>query len=156
MVGVNNVKTKQKGGEKKRMKKLLMVVVLCAAFMLALGPVVAQAESPFTVYVCGIASVNSITLTDSTYEDIPIGNGIVDLDLCITEIRGDEVNSIHYPIVATAFGTQINLALLKAQNMVELFGVCVEIWLYCPPGEVVCGGRITSFECLPESVDPCN
>ena len=84
------------------MKKLLMIGTLCFTLVVFAGS--AFADMPFN----GTCFVNYIAISSSNNSDVP--TDVSKLDLFITV--GDET----FQVTAEAFGTLINVGLLKAWN----------------------------------------
>ncbi len=73
--------------------------------------------------ICGTAIVQAIRLLPSNAQtDVPLG-------ACLVQLEFTTNNNQTAVITATAFGTQINLALLKALNFRERVGMCI-IWRF--------------------------
>ena len=73
--------------------------------------------------ICGTAIVKAIRLLPSNAQtDVPLG-------ACLVAVEFTTQNNQTALITATAFGTQINLALLKALNFRERIGMCI-IWRF--------------------------
>ncbi len=94
------------------MKKYLIIGLLTLGLMFAASP----ARAEFTM--CGVCTVDFISLWESAVAtDIPVAP----CDLAVTFVFGTQT----YKLPVTAFGTQINLALLKAFNAQESFSCCL-------------------------------
>ena len=85
------------------MKKILLIMALCAAF-LCVG------TSASADIWCGSANILGICLTDSNAADVPNDA------CCVNFTYFPDGNIAGFNLWGTAFGTQINLALLKAYN----------------------------------------
>ncbi len=99
------------------------------------------AAPPARIEACGQGYVGAMILFDANADDIPNGDCYVSLaTLVIDELNGQPLSPpVTIPLLtARAFGTQINLALLEAQNLKEEVGLCIDIITF----------RILSFECL--------
>ena len=131
------------------MKKLLTGIALCAAVLLVTAPT-AQASSDTLLKVCGYAEVSAMRLYEShTSNDVPVEVCDVSIemfDLIEDYEDGSTFGTVHdtdWGFEATASGTQLNLALLKAQNFAEEIIICVEYDISCG----TCNLDIVSFEC---------
>ena len=135
------------------MKQVLTGIVLCAAMLLATAPA-ALAEgsggSDTLLKVCGYGYVSAMRLYEShTSSDVPVKVCDVSIemfDLIEDYEDGETFGTVHYTgwgFEATASGTQLNLALLKAQNFEEMIIICVEYDISCG----TCNLDIVSFEC---------
>ena len=117
------------------MKKLLSGIALCAALLLATAP----AANATVLKLCGYGEVAAMRLFDGhTPEDC-----IVSIEKFDYIDKDGIDHDLDWGFVATATGSQINLALLKAQNVGEEIIICVEYDINCGP----CGIVIKSFEC---------
>jgi hypothetical protein len=133
------------------MKKLLTAIALCSAFMLAVSPINADAQ----IVMCGEGFVEAIVLLDSNAADIPNGDCYVSIENFAVDTVNDApvVPPRTIPLItARAFGTGINLALLKEQNMdpPKLVGLCMEFVPFSTYW------RIISFECIGQWHTPDN
>ena len=73
--------------------------------------------------LCGTAIVKAIRLLPSNAQtDVPLG-------ACLVAVEFTTQNNQTAVITAVAYGTQINLALLKALNFRERIGMCI-IWKF--------------------------
>ncbi len=112
---------------------------MCAAFILALSPVTADAK----ITISGTATVSAVLMTGSNSDDVP-EDGYVSLAAVVIDTLNCEplVPPVTIPILdVRAFGSQINLALLKEQNTGGMIGVCLE---FVPQSTY---WRVVGFEC---------
>ena len=130
------------------MKKLLTVVSLCAALMLLVSSGAFANDNTFKLLLCGQGFVEAMILHKSSELDAPVADCLVsvrDFDYYTCDVNGNIViTPTKWAFTATAFGTQINLALLKAQNINEAISMCVEYDLNCG----TCGLEIISTDCI--------
>jgi hypothetical protein len=94
------------------MKKVLMIGLAVAFIFIGTN---ALADEP----ICGDMLVNHIRLYESDANDVPTAP--CDVQFTFTTDQGQGP----YQLAGTAFGTQLNLALLKAQNGNYNFWGCV-------------------------------
>jgi hypothetical protein len=81
--------------------------------------------------ICGCGKITAIQLYNSNGSDVPNRACKVAIDM-ITDIKPDGSGGQPYVVTATAFGTQINLALLKAFNYQEDIYICTLMRLVAP------------------------
>jgi hypothetical protein len=136
------------------MKKLFIAMSLCATLILAASPLVYAHDMGLPHYdFCGYAHPLWVELRDSNSQDIPNDDCVawIDFDLVETDQdghavcrvgglpdgeiincwEGDVNNLVHlnnWKIYAEAFGTQINLALVKAINHGDYISLCFAIY----------------------------
>ena len=84
------------------MKKILLIMALCVAF-LCVG------TSAMADVWCGTAKITGICMAKSGAGDVPPA-------CCVNLTYSPEGNAAVFAISASALGTQLNLALLKAYN----------------------------------------
>jgi len=112
------------------MKKLLMVGILCLALM----SLVSTAYADYIV--CGrINLATYIKLYPSNAADVPIKpcELIINFQYQAPSDKKPNTNPVQdFLIPATAFGTQINLALLKAKNWKENISACILVTGWAP------------------------
>jgi hypothetical protein len=81
--------------------------------------------------ICGCGKITAIQLFQSNASDIPVKVCQVAVDM-VTDVKPDGSGGQRYVFTATAYGTQINLALLKAFNAQEDIKVCTLMRLTGP------------------------
>jgi hypothetical protein len=119
------------------MKKLLLLVI--GTCLLAFGPNAFADEE-----MCGYLNVLEITIYESIdSNDVPISNCDLWIDFTFDSGQGP------YTIPATAFGTQLNLALLKAYNYNETIDGCLLLTILPPNNFTVKVHNVTFGEVTP-------
>ena len=104
--------------------KKIVILALCVVFLGGFGTNAVADE-----IICGLIAVNGINLWESDPgNDVPVAA----CDLFIT--FAPESGQGPYDLPATAFGTQLNLALLKSFNFGEIVAGCVAL-VIDPPNE---------------------
>ena len=102
------------------MKKIFILILFAAVLLISTNAV---AEEP----ICGLLSVQQITLFKSDFgSDVPVAPCLLSIEFFTENGQGP------YIIPATAFGTQLNLALLKSFNFAEVVDACVELTIIPP------------------------
>ncbi len=106
------------------MKKLLIALSLGITLLLAATP------SAFAgIYICGYGTVDYIVIYESDPGDVPVNpcDVWVTVEVCPPDDPDCTAPEI-FSIYAEAYGTQLNLALLKALNYEERISMCLYLY----------------------------
>ena len=102
-------------------------------------------SSPPRIEVRGEGYVSAMRLHESNSDDdVPVASCEVSIEGFDYVDDSGDIHDTNWGFIATASGTQLNLALLKAQNMNERIGLIATYDLSCGK----CDLKIEAFECL--------